>query len=408
MPPFKPMLSSLTRHRLTVLLLILQVTATFAIVCNAGFMIALRTTLLRLPSGLAEDSLVTIDSTGIARDAQPLARHATDLAALRAIPGVQSVAAVDTLPLTHNDWSNGISTAPASQQGIHNVSASAFNGTPGELGTLGLQLLAGRDFLPDEYLPEEVPQGWSGIDKVAVTIVTRALAARLFPGQQALGRDVYAGDNRPIRIVGVVDHLLRPQLRAADSNEYAMLFPMLPDDNTVTYALRTAPDDRARVLKAAVEVLQQLDGERILTHAQTFAQWRNDYFRRDRTMLGLLFAAAAGLLLVTAIGIAGLASFWVQQRRRAIGVRRALGATRADILSYFQAENALIVGLGIGPGMVLAMALNAVLMARYELPRLPLHYLPVAAVLLWLLGQLSVLGPARRAAAMPPVVATQD
>jgi putative ABC transport system permease protein len=407
MPPFRPMLASLTRHKLTVLLLVLQVTATFAIVCNVGFMIALRTSQLRQPSGIAEQQLVTIDSIGIGEHENPLARHAADLVALRAIAGVQSAAAVDTLPLTHNDWSNGVSTSPQDHPGIRGISASAYNGTHGELATLGLKLLEGRDFQSDDYLPEGIPQDWNGIDKVAVTIVTRALAQRLFPDGHALGRAVYLGSDHPVRIVGVIDHLLRPQLRDADSNEYAMLFPMLPDDNSVTYVLRSAPDDRERILKAANAALLQADGERILSHAQTFDAWRNAYFSRDRTMIGLLLAAAIGLLTVTAIGIAGLASFWVQQRRRSIGVRRALGASRGDILRYVQLENLLIIGLGIVLGMLLACLLNAVLMRVDELPRLPMFYLPIGALALALLGQLAILGPARRAAAVQPMEAVR-
>ncbi|MDQ6645944.1 MAG: hypothetical protein M3Y93_01760, partial [Pseudomonadota bacterium] len=70
--------------------------------------------------------------------------------------------------------------------------------------------------------------------------------------------------------------------------------------------------------------------------------------------------------------------------------------------------NFLIVSLGIGLGMLLAYLLNAVLMHFYELPRLPLYYLPIGALALWLLGQLAVLGPALRAAAVPPVVATRS
>jgi putative ABC transport system permease protein len=113
------------------------------------------------------------------------------------------------------------------------------------------------------------------------------------------------------------------------------------------------------------------------------------------------------LMLVTAFGIVGLASFWVQQRRKQIGVRRAVGATRGDILRYFLAENFLIVTGGILLGVVFALALNLVLMEQYEVPRLPLYYLPIAAAALWALGQLAVLAPALRAAAVPPVVATR-
>jgi putative ABC transport system permease protein len=135
---------------------------------------------------------------------------------------------------------------------------------------------------------------------------------------------------------------------------------------------------------------------------------RHEIFRADRVMAGILVGVIAALLLVTALGIVGLASFWVQQRTRSIGIRRAIGATRGDILRYFQTENFLIIGGGIVLGMALAFVLNRVLMTQYELPQLPLFYLPVGALVLWLLGQLAVLGPARRAARVPPVVATRS
>jgi putative ABC transport system permease protein len=121
----------------------------------------------------------------------------------------------------------------------------------------------------------------------------------------------------------------------------------------------------------------------------------------------LLVAVCIALLVVTALGIVGLASFWVQQRTKQIGVRRALGATRGQILRYFQTENFLLATLGIVIGMMLAYGINQLLMGKYELPRLPAIYLPIGAVVLWLLGQLAVFGPARRASAVPPAVATR-
>ena len=137
-----PIFASLTRHRLTVLLLMLQVTFTCAIVCNVAFMIVQRIERLQQPSGLAENELVTIDSVSLDDGDNPLARHTADLAALRAIPGVKSAAAVDALPLGGNNWSNGIATAPDAPA---RLAASAFNGTPGELATLGLRLVEGRE-----------------------------------------------------------------------------------------------------------------------------------------------------------------------------------------------------------------------------------------------------------------------
>jgi putative ABC transport system permease protein len=119
-------------------------------------------------------------------------------------------------------------------------------------------------------------------------------------------------------------------------------------------------------------------------------------------MAWLLVAVCVALLVVTALGIVGLASFWVQQRTATIGIRRALGATRGQILRYFQTENFLLTTAGIALGLAGALAINLVVMAHYELPRLPWIYLSIGAIVLWLLGQLAVLGPALRAAALPP------
>ena len=114
------------------------------------------------------------------------------------------------------------------------------------------------------------------------------------------------------------------------------------------------------------------------------------------------------LLLVTASGIVGIASLWVNQRRKQIGVRRALGARRRDILRYFVAENVLITSVGIAVGVGLALGLNQYLVSKVELARLPIVYLVGAMVAVWALGVIAVLGPAWRAASVPPAIATRS
>ena len=111
-------------------------------------------------------------------------------------------------------------------------------------------------------------------------------------------------------------------------------------------------------------------------------------------------------LIITALG-SGLQLLGAQ-RTRQIGIRRALGATRGDILRYFQVENFILATLGIVLGMVLAYAINLWLMHKYQVARLPGEFLPVGAVVLWLLGQVAVLGPAMRAAMIPPAIATRS
>ncbi|MGH8192421.1 MAG: ABC transporter permease, partial [Rhodanobacteraceae bacterium] len=94
----QPILATLRRHKLIATLLALLVALTCAIVCNVAFMIEQRAALMHIPSGVAENQLVMLDSINLDRNANQIARHREDLAALRMIPGVESAAAVDALP----------------------------------------------------------------------------------------------------------------------------------------------------------------------------------------------------------------------------------------------------------------------------------------------------------------------
>ena len=415
-----PMLSSLRHHKLTAVLLILQVAFTCAIVCNASFMIVQRLWRIGVVSGLDEKTLSVVNVFDSSAVAQPLSVHQADLAMLRTMPGVQSAAIVSDLPLSGDQSSSG---ACGSLKAIHAAKAARSVDVPGcaqpeeysggtdVLHTLGLKLVAGRDFRADEYVGGK--SGWA-VSGAPAVIISNDLVQRLFPKASAVGRSLYFGaagfQGKGAPIVGVVEHLVRGKLVKDVDNDQSMLLPVAPADGYVRFVLRSRPADRTGAIRAAVAKLAaRVPGRTVsVASSTTYTQMRRDYFRHDTTMIGLLLASALGLLFVTALGIAGLASFWVQQRRRSIGIRRAIGATRGDILCYFQTENFLIVSAGVLLGLLLALVLNLLLMRQYELPRLPLYYLPSGARGLWSLGQLAVLGPALRAAAVPPVVATRS
>jgi len=243
-------------------------------------------------------------------------------------------------------------------------------------------------------------------------VVTRAVAERLFPGADPLGKPIYVWGDTPVSIIGVVEHLVRPSnLGGPGARQYSLIVPVRANyDLGGQYIIRTTPERRQEVLESASEALRANGPKRIIIedNTRTFRELRDEYYQQQRSMVWLLGIVCVALLLITALGIVGLASFWVQQRSKQIGIRRALGATRGQILRYFQTENFILATIGIAVGMVLAFGINQLLMGRYELPRLPLVYLPVGAVVLWLLGQLAVLGPARSAAAVPPAVATRS
>lgn len=403
----QPIWHALARHTLMASVLAVGVALSCAIVCNMVFLIATDMARVGTASGVDEAHLVMLDSTFIATPASALAaRHRQDLARLRQIPGVRAAVAVDALPLSQHDWTSSVSIEETGQM-RKRAQASLYDGTPGELDALGLERIAGRDFRADEYVPMHAAQGYTGIDHVPAAIITQTLADKLFPPGQALGKSIYIGAGAT-RVVGIVRRLVRPTLTFDGQDQNAMLLPMVPDERRVTYVLRTASGRADSVLKAAVQALKSDAANRVIGHVRTFAQLRAHYFRRTGHTIGILVAACACLVLVTAVGIFGLASFWVQQRTRSIGVRRALGARRLDVLAYFQVENGLVVGLGVLAGMLAGVLLNLMLMHWFAVERLPWVYAVTGAVGFVVVGQLAVLSPALRASRVPPMVATRS
>ncbi|PKV14415.1 ABC transporter permease [Xanthomonas prunicola] len=404
----RPILSTLRRHKTAAALIVLEIALACAIVCNALFLIGNRIETLHRPSGIAESELVTVSLGGIGQQVNAAARTREDLAALRAVPGVRNATVLNQVPFVHYSSNTSLSLTPDQERPTLN--GAQYMAEEGTLQTLGLQLVGGRDFTPDEYLDLEIAKTDRDAQKKGTAIIlNRATAEKMFPGQNALGKTLYIGQI-PVRVVGIVDTLARPAATSGLAEiDYAMLLPLRLNYTKGLYVLRvTDPARRQEVLTAATAALMKVDSSRLVLKQQTYAEIRDEYFQSDRAMVWLLGAVCIALLIVTALGIVGLASFWVQQRTKQIGIRRALGATRGQILRYFQIENFLLASIGIVLGMLLAYSINVWLMARYELPRLPLIYLPIGALLLWALGQIAVYWPARRAALVPPAVATRS
>ncbi|MES5814160.1 FtsX-like permease family protein [Pseudoxanthomonas sp. Soil82] len=407
----RPILSTLMRHKTAASLIVIEIALTCAIICNALFMISDRIREVREVSGLVEDELVRVQILSIGSDADQSARTRTDLANLRAIPGVKDATVLNQVPFVNSSWNSGVRLAQEQQQST--LSATTYMAEDQFIETLGLKLVAGRDFNPDEYQEaSDLLDGLTEDGSVPGAIITRSLADKLYPGEDAVGKSFYSWGDKPIRVIGVVEHLVRPsQMGGPSAREYSMVFPLRPHYNLGgNYVIRTSPERRAEVLAAAKKTLLANGADRIILedNSKTVEELRHEFFQAPRAMAWLLGIVCVALLLITALGIIGLASFWVQQRTKQIGVRRALGATRGQILRYFQTENFLLATIGIAVGMLLAFAINQLLMGKYEMARLPLFYLPAGAVLLWALGQLAVWAPARRAASIPPAVATRS
>ncbi len=399
-----PILAALKRQKTAAALIAIEIALCCAIVCNALFLIANRLERGAVASGIAELELIRVATAGTgAEDATTRLR--ADLAALKDVSGVIDASLTNQVPFGRSSWNTSVRLTREDRSSVAEV--GAYYGDEQLIETLGVQLVAGRDFNSDEFVDFDQLLGGDG-NEPDVAIITTTLAKQLYGDADPLGREFFPSEE-PVRVVGVVDRLIRPRLGEDTSyNESSMILPIRMGGGYGFFLLRALPQDRAAVIEAVRAKLKEISPNRIVLETKSVEELRSDYFKQDRVMAGLLIAVVVSLLIVTALGIVGLASFWVQRRRRQIGIRRALGATRRQILYYFQTENFLIVTLGIAVGMAGAYAISGWLMQQYEMPRLPLWYLPVGAVVLWLLGQIAVLAPALRAASVPPATVTRS
>lgn len=401
----RPIFASLRKHRIPAILIVLEIALACAVLCNAVFMIGERVDDIHLPNAIDEQGLSVVLLSG-ANPKLSSSEIPRNLSALSRIAGVKSVAVASSLPLTTNNWGWSFGLKPGSRvSDPNNLNVSLYFLGAGADQGLGLNLKQGRMFTSEEYAGSAL--GKAALPTTHVVLVTQSLAGELWPGKPTLGQVLYAAPNE-YTVVGVVADVLRPSNASSAKRSYrATFFPLQNEDVLSYYVLRSAPQDRDRIAREAEQKLSELNPAAV-AKGQTYADIRDKYFANTSSMAWMLVLVCVVMLAVTAFGIVGLTSFWVAQRRRQIGIRRAVGATRSDILNYFRTENFLLTTMGVVLGMLLAFGINIYLMHHYEMDRMPWYYLPGSAIALWLLGQLSVLGPALRAAAVPPVVATRS
>lgn len=404
----RPILSTLFRNKTAPLLIAAQVALTLAIIANALYIIRERLASAARPTGIDEPNIGWIQLSPIGDIADPKAVQAQDLAALAAIPGVTSVAWTNQLPLTQSGWNTG-GLALTEESSEQSELSSAHYFSPDSLvDTLGLKLVAGRDFRPDDIFEHDPEQGNATPQSVIITsALARALAGDDADPAKLVGQRLFGTSAGGAVIVGVVERLQTPWSNAGEEGERSYILPIRYVAGQFQYAIRTEPGQIDRVLKTAADTLAGLRNDRVLNSQRTFAEIRESRYANEMLMAGLLIAVTVFLLLITASGIVGLASLWVNQRRKQIGVRRALGARRIDVVRYFLVENVLITTAGALFGLVLALALNQLLVRQMEIPRLPVEYIAIGMGIMWLLGLAAVLGPALRAARVPPAVATR-
>lgn len=409
-----PIIAALRKHVVGVILIATQIALSLAIVCNALFIISERIDRVRRPTGADEANLVFVtqqwsgdyDQAKKADIDRLDAMQQEDLAALRRMPGVASAAAMSAVPLLNSTYDGDIGLTPGKQE--KNTHTVFYYGDDRMISTLNLRVSAGRGFNASDVVNS--PAG--GAHQPAVVIVTEPLAQKLFPDGNAVGRPIYFnGSGKPSTIVGVVQ-----RLQVSTTGTWAQAFtwnstlvPIRLNSNLSSYAVRVDPGQLDRVVNDIPRVLYSVDGQRVLDgrSVRRFSDVRAEAYRGDIGMAILMSIICVILVVVTAAGIVGLTSFWVRQRYRQIGIRRALGARKIDIFAYFHLENLAITGLGVVVGTIAAIGLNLWLVQNYEMRRIPVAFVLVGVLLVVFIAQMAVFVPAWKASRVSPMAATR-
>lgn len=392
------------RKKSGAVLIAVQIAVTLAILSNAMGLIVDRLSWSARLTGIDEANIFFIYTTSIDKPPSFAALESSDLALLRSMGGVANAYATNSFPLEGGGWSMSADLVP--DQKTPSAHISYYFGDERALDTLGVKLIAGRNFTPSEILDRD----GSSAPPATGIIITRALAQRLFPRGDALGQSIYTETKDPSPIIGIIDRLQGPFVAAtgfmSTFTENSVLAPFRPLGDSSTYVVRAKPGSLSDVMKRAQGKLEGINGIRIIS-ARSMNEVRTRAYRSNRGLTLILGAVALILVAVTAFGMAGLTSYWVAQRRRQIGIRRALGATRRAILRLFQMENFLIALSGVVVGIFLAIALNLWLVSRFEMVRLGSSYIIAGGLVMLLLGQIAVFWPAMRASQVPPALAVR-
>jgi putative ABC transport system permease protein len=394
-----PILRSMRHHKGAFSLLVLEVALGFVMLTHTLIMARYYQHLHGVPTGMPEDELVVARRRFLHPTDVAAARVAAraDLAALERTGAL--AAAADTAPLPD---AAAFPTVLSRPNDGHERLAWPLRATPGIVAALGLRVIAGMDLATAKaaWQPAETP-----------VLLTATVAQQLYgTTEAAVGQHLIGSTFGRARVAGVLKDFSFRGVWLPDGTSIVVVDAEPVTEHEIIYVMRAPGRRRADVIEAARTALRGAANDPADEAAIVVKSVDRRTARFSTISEGAVIISLWTGFLVVAVALAGslaLASFSVAERTRQIGVRRALGASRGEIVRYFLFENLLLTAFGLGLGLGLAVGFNQVLRRiMADLALTPQETLVSMAVFI-ATGLLSALVPARRAAAIPPWAATR-
>lgn len=396
----RPVVAALRRNRTGAILVALEIAIALAVMVNSAWIVAQRFAEIEKPTGIDQRDIFVIAVAGLTTHFNMAATERDDLAYLRNLPGVIAATTSSAVPLATEGQGGSVSTQPGRRS--DSIDMRSMQVDEQALKTLGVHIVAGRNFSAAQIKPVSHEFSLNASE----VLITQSLAHRLFPDGNALGKPIYEGNNSPEIVVGITSDFISSVYRTPTYN--VVMYPQTPGNFGAYFCLvRTRPGKTVALMETAVKHMANSNLDRTIFFAHPLGYYKEQLDAQNRHTAIFLLTVTILILSVTCLGIFGLTTFNVSTRTKQIGTLRAVGARKRDVVAHFLIENAIILTGGAIVGCTLALGIGRWLSDQYQLPRLDLHFLAIGIVALAVIGQLAAWQPARRAASVPPSVATR-
>jgi predicted permease len=395
-----------TRNRLRRGLVAAQVALSISLLVGAGLCIRSLNEAARMTPGFQAEGVVVgwldLFSAGYTPE-QGRDFYARALDRVRTLPGVQSVSLSRRIPLGFTGGSYTDVTVEGYTPAEGDPQGAGFNSVgPDYAATMKIPLIGGRDLSRDDTF-----------DRPRVALVNETMARMYWKGRDPIGGRVMLGGPRPgqepewITVVGVIKDIKQRSLTERPSP--AMMIPLLQFySSTAVLSVRTASDETA-IGGALQRALREIDPQVPFYNVSALADHTKAATFQQKMAGNLLVVFGALALALAGIGSYGVLSYLVGMRRREIGIRLAVGATRADVFRLVAGSGARLIGMGLVIGLVLSagvgMGLQSLLIGIK--PTDPITYAGVIGILT-IVAAAACLLPARRAASVDPAITLRE
>lgn len=385
------------RQKIRGLLVSAEVALALSLLIVSGLLSRSFISLLEADPGFAPDHVLIFESslgdnvynTGEKR----VAYYRPLMQAIASLPEVASVGGMRYFPMHARLWTATIQTRENPER-----KTVYWNRVAGDyFQAMGIPLIAGR--LPT---PQEMWEGGNGF------LVNASAARTLFPGGTAVGKQI-GSDGNFREVVGVVGDVRQAGLGRPPGPEIYSLMGAGEATGILTIAIRTHAKPDAHAIQAIAAAVKRYDNSTTSRAITPLTEFLGNTVaaRRIAARLGSVFAVLS--LLLSALGIYGLVTYWVTQRTAELGIRIALGASHMNVLGLVVGHGFRLALTGVGIGLALSLALARLIsLLLYGLPAFdPVTFVLAPAVLL-LITLLAAFLPAIRAIRINPVEALRS